>query len=636
MPRRGRLVGSVAAPLILAGALSLGPTGSGWARDAPRAPADQAFGGELRAEFPSDGAWNAARDEVIARLTRFSALRTQPIRDGARLADRLDEIRFLRGRAGAMARFAAVSQGLDDSDAVAKERFDAATALETRVESAVAWIDAAVLAVPPRRLGQWIARESRLRRHGWRLGRIRAEAGHQIPFGAEAAAASLERAITTASEVRDALMQSDLGWPRIRDGKGAEIIVDEDRWSELTRDRDGALRDAANAAWFSHLEKLQAPLGLLLARRFGAAADLAHIRGYANPIDAFFDRSDGLPAGAVDRLMASARANRATASRWSRLIARMHGVPRAEYGDFYARGPAFPRTFTFEDARANVIAAAAPLGADYQASLRARLDARWFDWIPRPHKSGLGSYWQVGRPEGRPLTLLTFDGAFGSTKTLAQAAFGAMNYADIPAEKAPERREEDYPVYGNAIWFLGQILYDDSMIAKARTKAERIAILYDDVWRLWSTFFQYATATELEQRILRGVDEGRPPSGARISAIYLGLLREYYPPAGDGPAVADSWGAQALDFPNMYYGEVLPEWALAMSGAAALAARIEAGDRATIEAVTHPLRRRASYTSHDLLMDAGVDLTTDAPYEALIARMNAKMRDLEREISKEE
>lgn len=99
--------------------------------------------------------------------------------------------------------------------------------------------------------------------------------------------------------------------------------------------------------------------------------------------------------------------------------------------------------------------------------------------------------------------------------------------------------------------------------------------------------------------------------------------------------VADAWGAQALGFPNMYYGEVLPEWALAMSGAAALAARIEAGDRAAIEAVTHPLRRRASYTSHDLLMDAGVDLTTDAPYEALIARMNAKMRDLEREISKE-
>lgn len=190
-------------------------------------------------------------------------------------------------------------------------------------------------------------------------------------------------------------------------------------------------------------------------------------------------------------------------------------------------------------------------------------------------------------------------------------------------------------MYGNAIWFLGQILYDDSMLAKARTKAERIAILYDDVWRLWSTFFQYAAATELERRILQGVDEGRPPSGARISALYLGLLREYYPPAGDGPVVADPWGAQALDFPNMYYGDVLPEWALAMSGAAALAARIESGDRNTIEAVTHPLRRRASFTSHDLLVDAGVDLTTDAPYDALIARMNAKMNDLEREISKE-
>jgi oligoendopeptidase F len=588
---------------------------------------------DLESQYPNEAAWSASLATVHERLARLELLRSVPIASIKDLADRLDEVRFLRGQAGRMARFAILHTQLDDTSQEAKARLDAATALEARVEAGVSWIDAAMLDLGTDRLKEWAAREPRLRAHGWRINRVLSEVSHLPPKGAEAAVASLERAAFTPANVYEALMQADLGWPAIKTANGSELRIDPRGYSRGRRDPDQAVREAASKAFFGRLKTLDGPLGLLMSRRLTADLDLAHIRNFADPIDAFFYRGDGIPIGGFRKIAEVARAHRETAARHVRLVGRVHGLSRVGFADLYAPTPAAVggKTISFEEAVDSTVGSWAAMGPEYQNLMRTRLAQPWIDWRPRANKNDAGVYWQVGG--GHPYTVLTLDGGLSGSKTFAGAASLMMFYASLPPEKTPERRDEDWPVYGNAVWLLGQMLHDQYLLEHAKDRSQRIAILYDDIFRLWSSSFQLASMVDLEENVYASIDQGRPLSGSQIATAYASILRDYYPAREGGIPLEDGDGYQALVLGNTYYGQVLAEWAIAMASAAAMAERLEANDPETIAALAHPMARPGSFTSYDLLRDAGVDLATGAPYEALYRRMNRLMDALERELA---
>jgi oligoendopeptidase F len=590
------------------------------------------FDWDLDAQYPDESAWTTSQNEIRQRLARFEAQRGKPIASAAELADSLDVVRHLRGRAGHMARFAILHTQVDETSELAKVRLEAATRIEAEVEAGVSWIDAAVLANGTEKLKAWIAQEPRLRSHGFHLNRILALSDHLPAAGSEGAVASLERAAQTPAIVYEALMQADLGWPKIKIESGAEVQVDADGFGDLRRDPDANTRKAANRAFFARIKVIEEPLGVLLTRRLGANLDLAHARHYSDAIDAFFNWGDGLREGTYRKMVEVARANRATLDRFAKLVARVNNLQQpVELDDLYAPAPRLAKKFTFAETADNIVAAWAPMGADYQKILRQRLAKPWMDWRPRPHKHGGGVYWGIDGSD--PYTVINFDGSLRGTKTLAAAAALIMFYASIPTEKAPEQREADYPVYGNAIWFLGQMLYGDYQLAHTTDKAERIAILYDDCRRSWDNYFPYAIFVELEEEIYAGIETSRPLSGAAIASSYRKLLREYYGDNKETVRVDDSFGELALVEGNTYYGEVLAEWAFAMASAAAIAERVEAGDAKSIAALKNPMSRPGSFTSEDLLIDAGVDIYSPQPYEALVRRLDRAVEALDKELA---
>jgi oligoendopeptidase F len=215
-------------------------------------------------------------------------------------------------------------------------------------------------------------------------------------------------------------------------------------------------------------------------------------------------------------------------------------------------------------------------------------------------------------------------------RSVAALAGLTMFYADLPAGKAPVRREDDFPIYGNAIWFASSLLQVDYLYAHARTRDERVALLAADLRRLWSVYFAGVVITDFEDRLESAVAAGEAPTGAQVSALYRDVLRDYY--AGSGIAFTPADGEEWMSLPNLFYGHVWDEWAFAMAGAAAMVERVEAGDQATIAAIVAPMGRPDSYSSYDMLRDARADPTEPAMYQAVVRRMNADMDRIEREL----
>jgi oligoendopeptidase F len=238
-------------------------------------------------------------------------------------------------------------------------------------------------------------------------------------------------------------------------------------------------------------------------------------------------------------------------------------------------------------------------------------------------------YWQVGG--GRPYGVMSYRNTVGDARTLAALAAITMFYSELPVTNVPERREEDFPIYGNTVWFAGSLLQVDYMLTNAHTGKERIALLAEDLRRLWNLFFLGAVDADFEERVGALVDKGRPPSGAQMSRIYLETLRDYYR-GEDGAALpTDGDGEEWMTLSNEYYGPVFAEWSFAMAAAASIVERIAAHDPQTMKAWTAPMWPPGSYTSYDLLRDVGADPVSLDTYQAVIRRMDRDMDQLNEE-----
>jgi oligoendopeptidase F len=107
-------------------------------------------------------------------------------------------------------------------------------------------------------------------------------------------------------------------------------------------------------------------------------------------------------------------------------------------------------------------------------------------------------------------------------------------------------------------------------------------------------------------------------------------LHSYY--ADPEIEIAPPFGEQWMSYPFLFDSRaILPEWAMAMAAGADLTARIEAKNERTLATLRAPLGNPSSFLSYDLLRDAGIDIATAAPYQALIGKMNSDLNSLEQD-----
>jgi len=167
------------------------------------------------------------------------------------------------------------------------------------------------------------------------------------------------------------------------------------------------------------------------------------------------------------------------------------------------------------------------------------------------------------------------------------------------------------------------------MLKVAKTDDERLLYLGAALEGLRGTFFRQAMLAEFEAAVHAKVDQGGSLTGDEITTIYDGILRRYHGDA-DGvmkidPAYAIEW-AYIPHFYNAYY---VFQYATSIAAAQDFSQRIIAGEPGVRERYLKMLGAGGSAYPYDLIKAAGVDLATAKPYQALAARMDGIMDQIE-------
>ncbi len=260
-------------------------------------------------------------------------------------------------------------------------------------------------------------------------------------------------------------------------------------------------------------------------------------------------------------------------------------------------------------------------------------DHRWMDTYPRPHKQS-GAHMDGYAYDVHPYVLMNYNDDYESVTTVAHEWGHAMhsylanqaqpfvtsNYATFIAEIASTFNEE---------------LLLQRVLKTAKTDDERLFYLGSALEQLRGTFFRQAMFAEFERSIHARVDKGEPLTGEALTKAYCDILKRYHgasrrrgrrsttPIASSGRTSRTSTTASTSTSTRRRS----PRARCSRSGSAA-------SEPGALERYLDLLKAGGSDYPYELVKKAGVDLATPAPYQALVARMNAIMDEIEAILAK--
>jgi oligoendopeptidase F len=590
------------------------------------------FTWDLTALFPSEAAWTKAKDDLARRVPRIARFKGHLAVSSDSLYAALSMQMILDRDLSRLYTYA--SQLSDEDTRVSRhlEMRDAAEQLGVQFRSAASFMRPEILAGGAEKIRGFIASDPRLKDYRPHLENILRYAPHTLSAEEEKVAAQAGRMANAGNNIRDLFNNAELPWPTVTLSNGEKVRLDDAAYTKYRQSAERADRDSVfGAFWRAHRE-YQGTFGAALNAQTQAHVFDRDVHKFRSCLeDALF--GDNIPPRVYTQLLDDVHANLPTLHRYLRLRQRMMGLRELRYEDLYA--PIIKNVdlhYTPEEAMSLVLDAIAPLGRQYADTLRHGFDSRWIDWMPTTGKAS-GAY-STGAYNVHPYQLQNFTSLYDEVGTLAHESGHSM-HTYIANSHQPYVTHDYATFVAEVASTLNENLLFHRMLDHTTDKATRLYILGSYLDNLRGTLFRQTMFAEFELRIHELAEKGESLSGEKMSKLYLDIVRRYYGHARGVCKVDALYGVEWSYIPHFFYDFYVYQYATSIVASTALANGIRAEaslgrGTARRDAYLHMLASGSSKYPIDLLKDAGVDMTTSAPFKAAMREMNLVMDEMEK------
>ena len=580
--------------------------------------------------YANPAAWDSDRLEALAQAALFPDCADRITKTPSDLLECMQRYFGLRMLAERVWVYASSEASTDNKDAAANARRSDAGPMWTSIEEATAFVQPALVAAGRKTLDKHLKKEPQLAPYAFFIDRTLRSAEHTLDGPGEALLASAGPLTSAPFDVFNMLTTADMAWPEITLTDGTTVTLDKPAYERWRGAPSRADREIVFSAFYEAIGSVQRTLGATLNTHLAADHFEAKARGYESTLDAALF-GDGIPTAVYRTLVQQANASLPTLHRYLRLRGTLLGVDDLRYIDIYPSMVELDRTFPLEQGKELSLAAFAPLGPEYVAQVKAGFDGRWMHAYPQDGK-GCGAY-ATGAYEVHPYVFMNYQDDYESVTTLAHEWGHAMHTSLATAAQPYPTSDYDTFMAEVASTF-NEALLLDHVLAQAKGDDERLYFLGSALEGLRGTFFRQAMFAEFELAIHERVEGGEALTGERLSAMYLELLRRYHGHDAGVMQIDEEFASEWAWIPHFYFGYYVFQYATSIAASSLLAARVTQGEGGAVQAYLDLLRAGGSAYSYELLKGAGVDLATAAPYEALVARMDAIMDEMETLIPK--
>ena len=352
----------------------------------------------------------------------------------------------------------------------------------------------------------------------------------------------------------------------------------------------------------------------------------AKVRRYDSALDAALS-GPNIPTAVYQKLIEATHRHLPSLHRYFRLRQRMLGLDDLHYYDIYPPLVASERTFDIAESKALTLASVAPLGSHYLELLEEGFAGTWMHVYPQQGKAP-GAYMYGDVYDVHPFLLLNHNGQFNDVSTFTHE-WGHAIHTQLAKEQNPYETAGYATFTAEIASTTNEVLLQEYMLGQDISDEERLFYLGTALEAARGTFFRQVMFAEFELKIHDMVEVGEALSGEKMTGVYEGLLRQYHGADAGVMTIDPAYAVEWAFIPHFYRNFYVFQYATSIAGGTKFAERFLTGDEQARDDYLAVLSAGGSRYAYELLREYGIDLATDAPYDALIARMERVMDEIE-------
>ena len=587
-------------------------------------PVDPRWVWDLSSLYASLDEWDAARQAVLQHANAVAELKGSLSQGPDALLRAVQQVSDLTKSASRVYTYASLGADENVADNAGQERRQLAQQMYSQVTQAFAWLAPEIIALGADEIAAYIKAEPQLAEYRHSLDNTLRKAPHVRSAEVEDILAAVQLLQAQPFNVYGTLANSDIPFPTLELGNGEQALINSQGYSRHRGNPERSVRKAVFEGYWGTWADYESSVGQALSAHIQSQVFETRQRNYADTLTRNLF-SDALPSEVYDTLVKVTNDNLDTLHRYLRLRGKVLGLEDLNYHDIYVDLVQPTRDFPIEDTIALVQDAMAPLGPDYQAHLAQATSQRWMHVYPSKGKRS-GAYMAGSAYDVHPFILLNHHDDFNSVSTYAHE-WGHGIHQVLSNENQPWHLSDFSIFTTEAAAIANELLVQNHMVQQSRSDEEMLFYLAYALENIRTTFFRQTMFSEFEGAIYNAIENGEALSGARITALYADIVRRYHGHAEGVMNVPDLYTREWMFVPHFYFNYYVFQYATSIAGAAYFVEQMSADKEDTSARDTYIAFLKAGGSEHpyELFRQAGLDMASPEPYEALIRRMNDLM-----------
>ena len=417
----------------------------------------------------------------------------------------------------------------------------------------------------------------------------------------------------------------DVKFRPVRDEDGRRVEMSHGVYSKLLASSDRKVRKAAFNSMFAAYGDMLHTVGQLYAGNVKKDWFFARARKYPDCLTRAMS-GENVPRTVYDNLIKSVHGGLKYLHGYMGWRAEKMGLAKLHMYDLHVPVVSeYKLSVSYEEACEIVKKALAPLGEEYLSHIREAMENRWIDVYENKGKRTGAYSW--GTYRSHPYVLLNYNGTAHDVFTIAHELGHSMHsyYSDKnqPSSKA------QYEIFvAEVASTVNEVLLLKYMLEHSRDEQEREYLLtyYLDMFR--TTLFRQTQFAEFEEKAHALAEKDMPVTCDALNEEYLKINKLYYGKnVVSDKQIAWEWAR----IPHFYRSFYVYKYATGLTSAVSIARGILSGGEKEKEGYMKFLSAGGSMPPVEILKLAGVDLTTEVPFENAMREMADTLGLLKRE-----
>ncbi len=449
---------------------------------------------------------------------------------------------------------------------------------------------------------------------------------HVLSAPEEALLAKTEEISGAPQDIFAMINDADIKFEPIKNEDGKETPLTKGRYTLFLESSDISVRKAAFNSLYNAYMKQKNTLSQTYYSSVKKDVFYAKARKYPSALEMALD-DDKIPLSVYENLINSVHKYLPLMHRYVDIRKKLLNLSELHMYDLYAPLVSDANiNISYDEAKAKIVEALSVMGEKYVSALKNGFDGGWIDIYENEGKRGGAYSW--GTFSGHPYVLLNYAGNINSMFTVAHEMGHAL-HSHFTWEKQP------YIYSGHKIFVAevastcNEALLMEHLLKTTENKQARRYLINYFLEQFKGTFFRQTMFAEFEKMTHSMVENGTPLTCDVLCGIYRNLNQQYF---GNNIVIDEKIDIESARIPHFYNAFYVYQYATGYSAAIALSRKILNEGNSAVDKYIEFLSKGNSEYSIDLLKNAGVDMTTTAPFDNAMKVFEELLDKMENEL----